>query len=124
MVRPKKFLGQHFLKETTIARRIVDALELPANEKAHVLEIGPGTGVLTKFLLEREDLQLTVVEVDYESVAFLRSEFPALNSSIYEEDFLQMDIEKKLGTPLDIIGNFPYNISSQIFFKVLDNRQQ
>jgi 16S rRNA (adenine1518-N6/adenine1519-N6)-dimethyltransferase len=124
VVRPKKFLGQHFLKEPAIAKRIVDALELPATEKANVLEIGPGTGVLTKFLLQRNDLELSVVEVDYESVKFLHKEFPVLGTSIYGEDVLEMDIAKKLRFPLDIIGNFPYNISSQIFFKVLDNRQQ
>ncbi len=124
MVRPKKFLGQHFLKEPAIAQRIVDALELPSVGKSHVLEIGPGTGVLTKFLLQRADLQLSVVEVDYESVEFLRKEYPVLDAAIYEEDFLQMDIGQKLGSPLDIIGNFPYNISSQIFFKVLENRHQ
>ncbi len=122
MVRPKKFLGQHFLKEPAIARRIVEALELPAGGKDHVLEIGPGTGVLTQFLLQREDVLLSVVEIDFESVAYLKKEYPQLSGRMFEEDFLEMELDAKVGSPLHIIGNFPYNISSQIFFKVLDNR--
>jgi 16S rRNA (adenine1518-N6/adenine1519-N6)-dimethyltransferase len=121
MVRPKKFLGQHFLKDLNIANRIVESLELPAGTTSHVLEIGPGTGVLTRILLRRTDLELQVVEIDFESVAFIKREFPGLSEKIFEEDFLKMDMSKA-ATPLHIIGNFPYNISSQIFFKVLDHR--
>jgi 16S rRNA (adenine1518-N6/adenine1519-N6)-dimethyltransferase len=123
-VRPKKFLGQHFLKDAAIAQKIVDALDLPPGERSHVLEIGPGMGVLTRLLLKRDDVDLVVVEVDYESVAFLKRELPALGGRIFEEDFLAMDVASKMKSPLHIIGNFPYNISSQIFFRVLENRHQ
>lgn len=119
MVRPKKFLGQHFLKDKNIALRIVESLEVN-QERHHVLEIGPGTGVLTQFLLERKNIDLNVIEIDRESVAYLKETYPALEGRIIEGDFLEMDLSKLNLTPLHIIGNFPYNISSQIFFKVLE----
>ena len=119
-VRAKKSLGQHFLKETEIARRIAATLdEFPS---LPVLEVGPGTGMLTQFLLQRER-DLTVVEIDRESIAYLNEHFPALKGRIIEEDFLRMDLSKLYSGNFCIIGNYPYNISSQIFFKVLDNRE-
>jgi len=121
MVRPKKHLGQHFLTDPSIAGRIVDALHVPSGDT--VLEIGPGTGILTGTLLEK-DIRLLPVEIDPESVIFLKQKWPALESRIIEEDFLQMNINAHVDGNFHIIGNFPYNISSQIFFRVLDYRQQ
>jgi 16S rRNA (adenine1518-N6/adenine1519-N6)-dimethyltransferase len=123
-VRPKKHLGQHFLADPNIARRIVEGLRLPDGAR-EVLEIGPGMGVLTQYLLENPAYQTSVVEIDQESVAYLGQHYPSLAPRIYATDFLKQD----LGTmfpeaPLAIIGNFPYNISSQIFFQVLASRQQ
>ena len=124
MVRPKKHLGQHFLADPNIARRIVAALRLPDGVR-QVLEIGPGMGVLTQYLLEDTDYQTSVVEIDAESVAYLQTHYPALTGRIYETDFLKQDLGALFpGQPLAIIGNFPYNISSQIFFRVLAQRQQ
>jgi 16S rRNA (adenine1518-N6/adenine1519-N6)-dimethyltransferase len=122
MVRPKKFLGQHFLHDKGIAQKIVDALVVSPDDT--VLEIGPGTGVLTR-LLEPHVPHLHVVELDRESIAYLHEHFPRLHTSgrIHEGDFLEMDLTY-FPTPLHIIGNFPYNISSQIFFRMLEHRQQ
>ena len=120
-IRPKKSLGQHFLKDLSIAEQIADTLssyrELPT------LEVGPGTGVLTQFLLDKYPY-LTVVELDVESVAHLKTNFPELEGRIIEGDFLKLDLDKLFSTPFAIIGNYPYNISSQIFFKVLDYKDQ
>ena len=124
MVRPKKFLGQHFLRDTNIARKIVDALQLPGDGPTSVLEIGPGTGVLTRFLLMRENIDLKLVEIDRESVDHLRKELPELSEKIIKADFLEMDLDNLFPGSYCIIGNFPYNISSQIFFKVLDHRDR
>ena len=126
----KKFLGQHFLTDETIARRIVEsvtALSNPteaASDKAaaNVLEIGPGMGVLTKYMVDDKRLNLKSVEIDTESVAYLQSHYPTLQ--IIEGDFLRLDLTQ-IFTPSNsftLIGNFPYNISSQILFKVYDNR--
>lgn len=125
-VRPKKHLGQHFLRDTDTARQIVGLLSQHGNYRT-VLEIGPGMGVLTQFLLQNETYQTHVVELDRESVVYLRQHFPALENRIYAEDFLKMDLEALSQSsphvqPLAVIGNFPYNISSQILFKVLENR--
>ncbi|MDR2815644.1 MAG: 16S rRNA (adenine(1518)-N(6)/adenine(1519)-N(6))-dimethyltransferase RsmA [Proteiniphilum sp.] len=118
-VRAKKNLGQHFLKDKEIACRIAATLnQFPSYP---VLEVGPGTGVLTEFLL-KEQKELTVVEIDRESVAYLTEHYPALNGKILEQDFLRMDFAQYFNCPFCIIGNYPYNISSQIFFKVLDNK--
>ncbi|HEX8327414.1 MAG TPA: 16S rRNA (adenine(1518)-N(6)/adenine(1519)-N(6))-dimethyltransferase RsmA [Hymenobacter sp.] len=123
-VRPKKHLGQHFLADPNIARNIVAALQLP-NEVKEVLEIGPGMGVLTQYLLQNPAYQTSVVEIDTESVAYLKAHYPALGNRIYATDFLRQNLDAMFpGQPLAIIGNFPYNISSQIFFQVLANRQQ
>lgn len=120
-VRAKKHLGQHFLTDLNIARRIAGSLE-PVPAKAGgvqcVLEVGPGMGVLTQFLLPAYGDRLTVAEIDGESVVYLRAHYPELN--IIEGDFLQLDLAALYPEGVNIIGNFPYNISSQIFFKVLD----
>jgi 16S rRNA (adenine1518-N6/adenine1519-N6)-dimethyltransferase len=122
MVRPKKFLGQHFLHDKRIAQKIVDALEVTSGDA--VLEIGPGTGMLTRLLEPRVE-QLRVIELDHESVGYLNAHFPRLREGghIHEGDFLKLDLSE-FPTPLHIIGNFPYNISSQIFFRILEHRQQ
>lgn len=123
MVRPKKFLGQHFLKDQNIAAKIVEALKL-SGERNFVLEIGPGTGVLTQLLQQRQDADLHLAEIDRESVAYLREQFPHLKDRITEGDFLKMNLRDLSPGEIHIIGNFPYNISSQIFFKVLETRGQ
>lgn len=118
MVRPKKHLGQHFLKDLSVAERIVNSLTWNGYEQ--VLEIGPGMGVLTRFLNE-QDRNMAVVEIDTESVVYLKQHYPTLK--IYEEDFLKMNLEQLFGgKPFAVIGNFPYNISSQIVFKIIENR--
>ena len=116
-VKPKKFLGQHFLKDMDIARRIAETMIGYAG--VPILEIGPGTGVLTRFLLAAGH-DLTVVEIDRESVAYIRAHFPELDNRILEEDFLKLRLDKTFPGRFCVIGNYPYNISSQIFFKVLD----
>ncbi len=123
MVRPKKFLGQHFLKDQNIAAKIVNALELP-NGKNFVLEIGPGTGVLTKILMAKPDVDLYMVEIDREAVAYLKQQYSDVADKIREDDILRMDLSTLTQQPIYIIGNFPYNISSQIFFKTLQHRDQ
>lgn len=119
MVRPKKHLGQHFLTDPSIAGRIVSALDSPREDV--VIEIGPGTGVLTEWLLER-NLNFHPVELDSESVVHLLNRWPDLQGKLVEGDFLKLDLKLFPSEKLHIIGNFPYNISSQIFFKVLDSR--
>lgn len=121
LVKPKKALGQHFLKDLQIAERIADTLS--EYKQLPVLEIGPGMGVLTQFLLNKEH-DLTVVELDMESVDYLEQNFPALQGSILAEDFLRLDLSKLFPDQFCVIGNYPYNISSQIFFKVLDYKEQ
>jgi len=118
-VRPKKFLGQHFLHDQSIARRIVGSIAVTA-EMNSVLEIGPGMGVLTKFLMEIKDIHLKVIEIDRDSVAYLKTHYPDLD--VIEGDFLESDVKRFFSEKFSIIGNFPYNISSQIFFRVLQNR--
>lgn len=117
-VKPKKQLGQHFLKDENIALDIVNSL----SDKNNILEIGPGTGVLTKYLMTNEIQNFKVIELDSESVSFLQSAYPELSDNIIHADFLSCDLTKLFATPFSIIGNFPYNISSQIMFKVLENR--
>ena len=122
MVRPKKHLGQHFLKDANIARKITACLN---KDFTTVCEIGPGTGILTQSLLERENLsELTLIEVDAESVAYLNSHFTDERLRILEADFLKIDLPGLFPASFALIGNFPYNISSQIFFKVLENRSR
>ena len=121
MVRPKKHLGQHFLTDHSIATRIVDSMQ--ANTGDTVLEIGPGTGILTRYLLEKE-IRLLPVEIDRESVVYLKHNWPVLEDMILEDDFLKMNIDEHITGPFHVIGNFPYNISSQILFRVLEYRQR
>ena len=119
-VKAKKHLGQHFLKDENIAKQIVDAMRWEGYEQA--LEIGPGMGVLTQFLI-KEKKKISVVEIDSESVEYLNQHYPEL--PIYAEDFLRMNLAEKFkNEPIAVIGNFPYNISSQIVFKVIENRNQ
>lgn len=118
LVKPKKFLGQHFLKDLSIAQDIADTVDACPN--LPILEVGPGMGVLTQFLMQK-GRPVKVVELDYESVAYLRENFPALECNIIEDDFLKLNLEKLFdGKPFVLTGNYPYNISSQIFFKMLD----
>jgi 16S rRNA (adenine1518-N6/adenine1519-N6)-dimethyltransferase len=122
MVRPKKHLGQHFLTDPNIAKRITDSLTSGGSK--NIIEVGPGKGVLTSFLLEQEDINLIPVEIDRESVEYLLNLFPILSSKMVEADFLSLDLSTLFSDEFRIIGNFPYNISSQIFFKVLDHKDQ
>ena len=123
IVRPKKSLGQHFLTDQNIAQKIVDALPR-ASGVSSVLEIGPGTGVLTQYLITKPDLDLKLIEIDRESVAYLRDKFAMLNDRIIEGDFLEINLRNIFPDRFAIIGNFPYNISSQIFFKILEHTDQ
>ncbi len=123
LVRAKKHLGQHFLTDKNIAAKIVDSLH-PENRYHQVLEVGPGMGVLSDFLLQKTDLETYLIDIDTESYEFLQKKYPQLGERLINADFLQMDFSKVFHAPFAIIGNFPYNISSQILFKVLDNRQQ
>jgi len=120
-IRPKKSLGQHFLRDLGVAQRIAETLS--AYRGIPVLEVGPGTGVLTRFLLE-EHHDLSVVEIDPSSVRYLQQNFPVLDGRIHADDFLQMDLARLYDTKFCIIGNYPYYISSQIFFKALAHREQ
>lgn len=119
-VRAKKNLGQHFLNDKNIAKNIVESLR--ANSVSKVLEIGPGMGVLTQFLLQNKAYETSVVEIDRESVDYLNQHYPELKKRIISADFLRLNLHKHYQEPFAIIGNFPYNISSQIFFKVLEYR--
>jgi 16S rRNA (adenine1518-N6/adenine1519-N6)-dimethyltransferase len=120
MVQPKKHLGQHFLKDENIAQKIVSSL---ANQSRNIIEVGPGTGVLTKFLIEKTN-NLYLIEIDRESIAFLNKQFPKLSEKIIQADFLKYDLSKLFEDPFSIIGNFPYNISTQILFRALEYRNQ
>jgi 16S rRNA (adenine1518-N6/adenine1519-N6)-dimethyltransferase len=122
-VKPKKALGQHFLKNPEICARIAEAIMLHGDYKT-VLEIGPGMGALTQYLLARTEFETHVVEIDRESVDYLNVHFGALRGRIHEADFLRMPLEKLFAEPFAVVGNFPYNISSQIVFKVLDHMDQ
>lgn len=118
-VKAKKFLGQHFLTDETIARRIVDSL---SGRTSNVIEIGPGMGVLTKYLIDKPELNFHVVEIDRESVAFLHDHYPTLD--VIEGDFLKLDLTTLFHDTFAVIGNFPYNISSQILFRVFECRNE
>jgi len=124
LVRAKKHLGQHFLTDKNIATKIVDSLR-PENRYQQVLEVGPGMGILSDVLLERTDTyEVSLIDIDTESYEFLQKKYPKLGSKLINADFLELDFAARFTGPMAIIGNFPYNISSQILFKVLDNRQQ
>lgn len=123
-VKAKKHLGQHFLTDKNICQKIAAQY---GNYKScnKVLEIGPGMGALTDFLLKRGDLEVHVMDIDSESIAYLKDHFPMLENRIYDADFLRVDLKKIMGNePFSVVGNFPYNISSQILFKCLDYRDQ
>lgn len=119
-VKPKKYFGQHFLKNPMTAKRISDAIP---EDATNVLEIGPGMGILTQHLLDRFGKGLKIVEIDRESVAFLKDEFEDINdTNLIEGDFLKLDLSRFFDAQLHITGNFPYNISSQILFRMLEYR--
>lgn len=122
-VRAKKSLGQHFLTDANIARKIAMSLSGVEGAAADVLEVGCGTGMLTRHLLERDDLRLYGAEIDGESIAYLREHYADFaRERLWECDFLKMDLRERFPSGVKIIGNFPYNISSQIFFKIIENR--
>lgn len=138
LVRPKKALGQHFLTDLSVAQKIADALVVDSvggavpeagavtngNTAAAmpVLEIGPGMGVLSQYLLEREDIDLKMIEIDRESVDYLLTHFPKASGRVIEGDFLKMNLSYFFPGTFAVIGNFPYNISSQIFFRIIDHK--
>ena len=122
-VRAKKHLGQHFLNDESIAQDIVRALTVH-NTYKNVLEIGAGMGVLTKYLLESHQYKVYVIDIDKESIEYLKKNFPELEGNIIYGDFLKLDMQRLIGDDHAIIGNFPYNISSQIFFKILEDKAQ
>ncbi len=123
IVKAKKHLGQHFLTDKNIAEKIVNSLKLTGQYK-QVLEVGPGMGILSDFLLQKPDLETYLVDIDTESYQFLQKKYPQLGSRLINADFLEMGFTDMFDAKMAIIGNFPYNISSQILFKVLDNRNQ
>ena len=118
-VRAKKHLGQHFLKDLGIARNIAHSLSL--NNYSKLLEVGPGMGVLTQFLIPL-DTETFVIEIDKESVSYLKKHYPELDNHLIEGDFLKLPLQEIFKEPIAIIGNFPYNISSQILFKAIDHK--
>ena len=120
-VRAKKYLGQHFLKDLSVARSITDALS--GESYTNIVELGPGMGVLTQYLLTKNFIT-HVIELDRESVSYLQAKYPQLSQRIYSSDFLKLNLETITGQPFALIGNFPYNISSQILFKALDYKDQ
>ncbi len=121
LVKPKKFLGQHFLKDLDIAKRIADTVDAAPN--IPILEVGPGMGVLTQFLLQKER-EIKVVDLDSESISYLKKAYPELDGNILEADFLQLNLADLFdNNPFVLTGNYPYNISSQIFFKMLDFKE-
>lgn len=124
-VRAKKALGQHFLTDLSVAQAIAEALQpegASAVNPAETLEIGPGMGVLSQYLMERDDIALKMIEIDRESVDYLLTTFPKAHGALMEGDFLKLRLDKLFGDNFCVIGNFPYNISSQIFFKILDHK--
>lgn len=122
-VRAKKHLGQHFLTDKNIASKIVESLK-PEGKYQQVLEVGPGMGILSDFLLQKSEYETSLIDLDAESVQFLKRRYPQLGERLINGDFLDLDFKKVFPGKFGIIGNFPYNISSQIIFKILDNRDQ
>jgi 16S rRNA (adenine1518-N6/adenine1519-N6)-dimethyltransferase len=123
IVRAKKHLGQHFLKDETIALNIVKAFTDECKTKS-ALEIGPGMGVLTKYLLEQKTFEIYAIDIDKESIIWLKEHFPSLENKLIEGDFLNLNLGDIFKEPFSLIGNFPYNISSQIVFKIIENKNQ
>ena len=122
-IYPKKNLGQHFLKDKTIAARIVHALSIDKKVEK-IIEIGPGTGILTDLLIDLYGKNLLMIDLDNESIEYLINKFPNVKNNIIHGDFLKLDLGTLCENKISIIGNFPYNISSQIFFKILDDRNK
>src|SRR5690554_6884904 len=123
-VQPKKHLGQHFLTDENTCKKIVDQFQGYKNT-GNVLEIGPGMGAITKYFLDIEGINLHVMEVDRDSVAYLDNAYPQLQGKIHSSDFLKTDLSPFFkGEPFAVVGNFPYNISSQILFHCIDHRNQ
>ena len=120
-VKPKKSLGQHFLTDHNIARKIVDALP---SEPAAILEVGPGTGILSSYLLALPGMAPRFIETDAEAVEFLIDKFPHISDKLIHGDFLRLDLMKAMPGRYQLVGNLPYNISSQIFFRMLDDRER
>ena len=119
-IKPKKFLGQHFLTDLSVAQRIANTVD--ACPDIPILEVGPGMGVLTQYIIPKQR-PFKVVEIDFDSVPYLHEHFPELGDNIIEGDFLKMDLQEVFdGKPFVLTGNYPYNISSQIFFKMVENR--
>lgn len=123
VVKAKKHLGQHFLTDGGIASRIVNSLE-PDERFKNVLEVGPGMGVLSDILFKKTEYQTWLIDIDAESVAYLAKKYPTLENRLIQGDFLKLDFKSLFEGPMAIIGNFPYNISSQILFKILEERAQ
>lgn len=121
MVRAKKHLGQHFLTDKNIALKIVESLK-PAGRYSDVLEVGPGMGILSDFLLQKSEYQTHMIDIDEESFQFLQKKYASLGDRLINGDFLKLDFPTTFSGKVGVIGNFPYNISSQILFKILDNR--
>ena len=121
LVKAKKHLGQHFLTDKKIAAKIVDGL-IHTDQYNQVLEVGPGMGILSDILLEREDFETYLIDIDRDSYQFLQEKYPALGDRLILGDFLALDLRSIFPGKFSIIGNFPYNISSQILFKVLEHR--
>lgn len=122
-VRAKKHLGQHFLNDKNAAQRIADALD-PSLGFTQVLEVGPGMGVLSDFLLQKKEYETFLIDIDDESIEFLEDKYPQLGPRLIHGDFLNLDFSKYFGDEMAIIGNYPYNISSQILFKILEERDR
>lgn len=122
MVKPKKHLGQHFLTDLTVAQNIVEAIDFQTHDQ--ILEIGPGTGVLSQYLIKKKLKNLWLCEIDTESIDYLINELGVPDYQIIEKSFLQLDLKSISSEPIVIMGNFPYNISSQILFTVFDQRDQ
>lgn len=122
-VRAKKHLGQHFLNDKNAAQKIVDALD-PSLGFKQVLEVGPGMGVLSDFLLQNDAYETWMIDIDEESIAFLDDKYPQLEHRLISGDFLALDFSAHFDDKMAVIGNFPYNISSQILFKILDERNR
>ena len=121
LVKAKKHLGQHFLTDKKIAAKIVNGL-VHTDQYTQVLEVGPGMGILSDILLEREDLETFMIDIDFESYHFLQDKYPQLGKRLINGDFLKLNLSEVFSGKYAIIGNFPYNISSQILFKILENR--
>lgn len=123
LVRAKKHLGQHFLTDKNIAEKIVNSLK-QKDRYRQILEVGPGMGILSDFLLQKEDLEVYLIDIDVESFEFLRKKYAQIGDRLINGDFLKLNFKDVFAGEFAIIGNFPYNISSQILFKVLENRDQ